>query len=82
MILVTSQNSLEKESVFVHYDAYDYYSKNKTVGYKEIVNPQPIFRERQPGEVPQIGTFDLDINTQGYYNIKLYGIASGYNGKL
>jgi hypothetical protein len=82
VILLTATNNFDGESVFIHYDAYDYVNKSDLISYKEIVNPQPIFRERQPGEEVGIGKYDLLLNQEGYYDLKVYGIASGYNGKL
>jgi len=82
VLLLTTRNTLDGESVFVHYNGYNYSNSEELVGYKEVVNPQPLFRERQPGETAEVGKFDLLMNNQGYYDLKIYGIASGYNGKL
>lgn len=82
VILLTTRNNFDGESVFVHYNGFDYASNQELIGYKEVVNPQPIYRERQIGENPEVGKFDLLMDAQGYYNLTVYGIASGYNGKL
>lgn len=81
-ILLTNKKTLDGESVFVHYDAYDYTSSTETIGYSEVVNSQPIYRERQIQEEKDIGKFDLALNARSYYDIVLYGIASGYSGKF
>lgn len=82
VILLTTRNNFDGESVFVHYNGFDYASNQEVIGHKEVVNPQPIYRERQIGESPEVGRFDLLMDSQGYYNLTVYGIASGYNGKL
>ena len=82
-ILITNINKLStSDSLFIHYNAYDFNTQEETPGYKEIVNPQPIFRERHTTESPDIGKFDLILNSNNYYDLKIYGIASGYSGKL
>lgn len=82
-ILITNINRLStSDSLFIHYNAYDFSTEEETPGYKEIVNPQPIFRERHTTESPDIGKFDLILNSNNYYDLKIYGIASGYSGKL
>jgi hypothetical protein len=68
--------------VFIHYDAFDIYSSGISANYKEIVNPQPIYRERYINESVGIGKFDLSMNTNNYYDLVLYGIASGFSGKF
>lgn len=82
-ILITNINKLStNDSLFIHYNAYDFTSHEETPGYKEIVNPQPLFRERHTTESPDIGKFDLILNSNNYYDLKIYGIASGYSGQL
>ena len=82
VILLTSKNTLPGQSVFVHYDSYDIYSKEEAASYKEIVNPQPIFREKHSQETPNIGYFSLDLNESNYYDLTFYGLATGYSGQL
>jgi len=81
-VLITAFNSFESDSVFVHYDSYNYSDSQTIIGFKEVVNPQPVFRERREQEDKEIGRFDITLNTQGYYDLTLYGIASGYSGTL
>lgn len=82
VLLITNKNRLENQSVFVHYDAYDIGSQQEIAGYKEVVNPQPIFREKHPAEEPDIGLYSLDMNATSYYDLTFYGIATGYSGQL
>ncbi len=81
-ILITNRKYIEGQSVFIHYDAFDIYSSGISANYKEIVNPQPIYRERYINESVGIGKFDLSMNTNNYYDLVLYGIASGFSGKF
>lgn len=81
-ILITNQNRFNNDSLFVYYNSYDFVTKQESPGYKEIVNPQPIFRERHSIESIDIGKYDLYLNNNLYYDLKLYGIASGYLGQL
>jgi hypothetical protein len=81
VILLTNKNKLPNESVFIHYEAYDIYSKEQFT-YKEIVNPQPIFREKYLSETPTIGHYSLDLNENNYYDLQFYGLATGYSGQL
>lgn len=82
VLLITNKNRLNNQSVFVHYEAYDIGTKQKTAGYKEVVNPQPIFREKHPSESPEIGLYSLDLNATSYYDLTFYGLATGYSGQL
>tara|TARA_R110002074_G_scaffold402324_1_gene607054 strand:+ start:114862 stop:119724 length:4863 start_codon:yes stop_codon:yes gene_type:complete len=82
VILLTSRNKVPGQSVFVHYDSYDIYSQQEQASFKEIVNPQPIFREKHETETPTIGHFSLDLNESNYYDLKFYGLATGYSGQL
>ena len=82
VLLLLNKNRIEGESIFVHYDAYDPSSNEIYPGYKEIINPSPIFRERHDSEVPKLGVYDLNLNTNSYYDLCVYGINSGYSGNL
>ena len=82
VLLVTSKNRLPGKSVFVHYDSYDVTSETDELAYKEIVNPQPIFREKQDYESPSVGYFDLSLNEERYYNLTFYGLEATFSGKI
>lgn len=82
VILLTNKNKLPGQSVFVHYDSYDIYSDEEFASYKEIVNPQPLFREKHSQETPNIGYYSLDLNESNYYDLKFYGLATGFSGQL
>lgn len=82
VLLLTQDNRIPDDSVFVHYDAYDLVSTDQIPNFREIVNPQPIFRVRHDLEPKDIGKFDITLNQNGNYDIKLYGIESGYTSKL
>lgn len=82
-ILITNSNVfLDNQTLFVYYNSYDYNTQESIPGYKEIVNPQPIFRERYMYETPGIGKFDLALSTNNYYDLKIYGIYSGNSGQF
>lgn len=70
------------DTVFVHYPSYDPYLDKDLYNHKEIVNPQPIFREKHISEEASIGKFDLNLNSNNYYDLTIYGILSGYSDKL
>ena len=81
VVLLLNKNRVEGESLFVHYTAYD--SNNNIIpGHKEIINPMPIFRERHYSESPKLGVYDLNLNTNSYFDLCLYGINSGYSGSI
>jgi len=82
VILLTNKNRIPGQSVFVHYDAYDIYSEEETASYKEIVNPQPLFRKKHQSESPAIGQFALDLNENDYYDLTFYGLATGFGGQI
>jgi hypothetical protein len=82
VMLLTNRKYIPNETVFVHYDAVDLYDGTVVANYKEIVNPQPIYRERYATEEKGIGKFDLTLNTNNYYDLTIYGIASGYSGNI
>ncbi len=82
VILLTHYNKIDNDSVFIHYNSYDLASNSSAGSQKEIVNPQPIFRKRLENEPAGVGKFDIIANENGYFDLKVYGIESGYNGKL
>jgi hypothetical protein len=82
VLLITSKNRLPGQSVFVHYNAYDIVSNEEKLGYKEVVNPQPVFRKRQQEESASVGLFDVSLNQSRYYDLKLYSIASEFTGQI
>ena len=79
VLLLTNKKYIEGKTIFAHYDAYDIRTEQEYLGFKEVVNAQPLYRERLPGEDIGIGKFDLSISQNNYYNIKVYGLESGYN---
>jgi len=82
VILLTHYNKIDNDSVFIHYNSFDLSSSSDMGQQKEIVNPQPIFRRRLENEAKGVGKFDILPNENGYFDLKVYGIESGYNGKL
>lgn len=82
VVLLLNKNRIEGESLFLHYTCYDSSTKEIIPGYKEIINPMPIFRERHYSESPKIGLYDISLNTNSYFDLCLYGINSGYSGSI
>lgn len=82
IILLTNKNRIDGTTVFVHYPGVNLSTNEYLPSAKEIVNPQPIYRERHVTEAPGFGKFDLTLGSLGYYDIKIYGIDGSYSGKL
>lgn len=82
VILLTHHNRLNGESIFVHYDGYDVSESLEYLSTKEVVNPQPLFREKHYLESSSIGKFDLTLNTNSFYDLKIFGIEGSYSGQL
>lgn len=80
VVLLT--NIERDDTVFVYYPGYDPYLGKDLYNHKEVVNPQPIFREKHISEEASIGKFDLNLNSNNYYDLTIYGILSGYSDKL
>lgn len=82
VIILTNINKINSESIFVHYDGYDINEGVEYFGSKEVLNPQPIFRLRHESEDAGLGKFDLTLNNNSFYDLKIFGIEGLYSGQL
>lgn len=83
MLLLNKKSIAQDNSVWVHYQSFDYSNSKIDIGHKEIVNAIPIMRKKFEGGIPLPGQYELTTDADTYlHSITLYGINSGYSGKL